>query len=225
MFGAPKILFEDTDLIVIDKPSGLISQASPDPKRIHVVKWLEQHLGQKYFLQHRLDRDTSGVMLLTKTSRVNESITDQFREHKIQKTYLALAKKSSKEAWTTTTIKNHLAPVRNDRKQLNRMVVVRSGGWYAETDLELKEEFGEFGLIEAKPKTGRTHQIRVHLANANRPILGDLTYGGKSSFAKRVMLHAHRLTFIHPVTEKPMTVEASLPEDFLKLTGSSKQDP
>lgn len=228
-FSSPEILFEDSDLIVINKPAGMLSQASPDPKRPHVVRWLEQHLKQSFFLQHRLDRDTTGVMLLTKTARVNKSITDQFRDHQVQKTYLALAKPNSTETWKQITIKNHLAPVRNAKKQLSRMVVVRSGGWSAETDFEVRDEFSSFGLIEARPKTGRTHQIRVHLAHARRPILGDLMYGGKSALATRVMLHASQLSFVHPISQQPMTVEAPLPDDFIKLiasvTDSSKPHP
>ncbi len=217
-FPAPVLLYEDDDLIVVDKPPGLISQASPDRKREHVVSWLDRHLKKKYFLQHRLDRDTSGVMLLTKTTRVNKAITDQFRDHTIQKTYRALAKKApSGEPWTTMTVKNHLAPVRNDRKQLSRMVVVRSGGWLAETDFEVTEEFAEFGLVIARPRTGRTHQIRVHLASLKRPILGDFMYGGKSSLAARVMLHASQLTFEHPISKQLIAVEAPLPNDFKKL--------
>lgn len=210
----PEILFEDEDLIAVNKPAGLISQATPD--REHVQGWILRTHRVKTFLHHRLDRNTSGVILLTKTARWNTEITNLFREHQVQKTYWALTK-PGKEKWDQISVRNYLAPVRNDKKQLSRMVVVRSGGWLAVTEFKKLAAANDFDWVEANPETGRTHQIRVHLASLKQPILGDFLYGGKSPLAQRTLLHARALDFIHPGTGERVKIEAPAPQDFATL--------
>lgn len=221
-FPPPDILFEDEDLLLVNKPAGLLSQASLDRRRPHLVTWIEEHLGKKTFLHHRLDRDTSGVVLVTKTSRLNKEVTDLFREHRVKKTYWALTK-PAREAWTTQVVNNHMAPVREGKK-LSRMVIVRSGGWKAVTAFHRRAFSSELEWVEAHPETGRTHQIRVHIAHLKQPILGDFLYGGKSSLATRVMLHAWKLEFDHPGTREKMSIEASVPQDFATLLKRIKTD-
>ena len=212
------ILFEDEDLIAVLKPAGLASQSTPDPKRPHVISVLQQQYPHPYFLHHRLDRDTSGVLLLGKTKRVNAGLTEIFREHQIKKTYWALSLNRTPDnprlLARNFTISDHLAPVRGAGKKLMRMVKVKTGGWQAETHFSLLESFGTFHLIEAKPVTGRTHQIRVHLAGEKLPIAGDFLYGGKSSAVPRILLHAKTLQFVHPLSQKDLILEAPLPKDF-----------
>jgi len=213
-FSAPEVLFEDDDLLVINKPAGLLSQQSLDPRRPHVTAWIRQHLKLAVALHHRLDKDTSGVLILGKSKRVNAGLTDLFRDHKVKKTYWALAKIKTDDARETFSVTNHVAPVRDAKKKLIRMVEVKSGGWKAETDFRLLKRTETFDWIEARPHTGRTHQIRIHLAGLKRPIWGDFLYGGKTDQFPRLMLHARAIEFLHPITGTLHRIEAPSPPDF-----------
>lgn len=219
-FAAPQVLFEDDDLLAVMKPAGLLSQQSSDKKNPHVLSWVEQHLGLKTALHHRLDKDTSGVMILGKSKRINAGLTDLFREHKLQKTYWALSKPiaDSNPAKATAaqefSVNNRVAPVRDAKKRMLRMVTVKSGGWSAETHFKVRAQTPEFDWIEASPVTGRTHQIRIHLAGVKRPIWGDSLYGGKTTQFPRLMLHARSLRLVHPITQKELLIEAPVPADF-----------
>jgi RluA family pseudouridine synthase len=220
-----EILFEDDFLIVVNKPAGIPSQGTLDPKRLHVISYLQKQMSHKiFFLHHRLDKDTSGVLLLSKSERANKRLTEIFSKHEIQKTYVALAKPKKDFDKNEWQVKNHLAPVKNSNRQLMRMVTVKKGGWYAETNFVLLKKNEDFFYIEAKPVTGRTHQIRVHLAEERTPILGDFLYGGKSSLVPRLMLHASILQFPHPITNEMMTVKADLPADFRKILSKLEPD-
>lgn len=219
-----QVLYEDNDIIAINKSAGLLSQGTPDPNRPHVVSVLKKQFmnsGQKevdLYLHHRLDKDTSGVLLLGKSQRANAPLTEIFRQHQIQKTYLALSLRKNIsinfDQQQEFKVENHLAPVRGTNKQLMRMVPVNKGGWRAETHFRCLEIFSNFYLMEAKPITGRTHQIRVHLAGEKLPIAGDNLYGGKSTAVPRLLLHAKTLSLNHPITGEALVIEASLPKDF-----------
>lgn len=208
------VLFEDEDIVVVGKPAGTLSQGTRDPQRPHLISELSKQLGLKtLFLHHRLDKDTSGVILLGKTSRVNANLTDQFRDHTVQKTYLALVKPGPAFSGSEFTVKLHMAPVKGPRG-VERMVVVKSGGWHSETHFKKLWEGEQSALIQCSPVTGRTHQLRVHLAHLKRPILGDRVYGGKSTLVPRLILHAWALEFSHPVTQVAQKVVCPLPLDF-----------
>lgn len=213
-FEAPEVIYRDEDLLVVNKPAGLLSQQSLDKRRPHVVTWVEQHLGVKAALHHRLDKDTSGVLVLGLSKRVNAKLTDLFRDHEMKKTYWALAKPRTEDTREEFSVLNHVAPVRDAKKKLLRMVEVRSGGWKAETDFRVLAHADGFDWIEAKPKTGRTHQIRVHLAGIKRPIWGDFLYGGKNPGYPRLMLHARVLEFPHPFLGETLQLVAPAPADF-----------
>lgn len=210
------VLFEDEFILAVDKPPGLPTQAGHDPRRPNLYSLLQEMRAEKLFLHHRLDKDTSGVLILGRHPRANKGLTDLFREHQLQKTYWAMTKPGADDQ-DKIHVEDHLAPVRGTNKQLMRMVKVKSGGWKAETDLRRLEKLAKAELWEALPKTGRTHQIRVHLAGTGRPILGDFLYGGKSAEVPRLLLHAKSLAFRHPVTNEEMLVEAPLPKDFVSL--------
>ena len=214
-FGKPQILFEDEDLLAIAKPAGMLSQQSLDKKRLHVTSWVQKELGLHTYLHHRLDKDTSGVLLLGKSKRVNAGLTEIFREHQLTKVYVALTKPQGPSGQFEMI--NHIAPVRGEGKKLLRMVAVKSGGWKAETHFRTLAENEKFHAVEATPITGRTHQIRVHLAGLKKPIWGDFLYGGKSTAFPRLMLHAKRLSLIHPITKESLLIEAPLPKDFLSF--------
>ncbi len=225
------ILFEDDYLILVDKPAMVLSQ--PSIRANNNAKWpikelIEQQrpdLNGKLFLHHRLDYETSGVFLMSKSTSANKSLTEMFTQHSFHKVYRCLtnphALKPGKkvvceikndQCWK---INNYMAPAHGTKQK--RMISVKSGKWPAETDFTILSSNDKFHYIEAVPKTGRTHQIRQHLQESHRSILGDIIYGGKSDEAPRLMLHAFRLNFTHPQTKEKLNIEAPLPPDFQEL--------
>jgi 23S rRNA-/tRNA-specific pseudouridylate synthase len=248
------ILYEDEDLIAVNKPPGFPSQATRDPNRPHLEKALREFMIARdsvrdvYLGMHqRLDRDTSGVIVFTKTKRANAGLAEQVASHRIQKIYWAIAAVKNpvghdqiphheslpKTNWNSSpgsstdcslgaawTIKNHLAPApKKSSREQTRQMSVRSGGDFAETTFRILALDKDASLIESRPRTGRMHQIRVHLAEDGRPILGDALYAPKSIVcrAPRVMLHARALELEHPVTRASLAIEAPLPRDFTTL--------
>jgi len=224
---ASRILHEDDWLIVVDKPAGLPTQPTIDASRPSVFSELKAFLearpgGCPYLgLQHRLDRDTSGVLLFTKDPKINAAAGALFSEKTAQKTYLALCVASAPipDTWE---VKNYLGIVGKQGKA-SQFGAVRSGGDPAQTSFRVLERFTGAALIEALPRTGRTHQIRVHLAGSGLPILGDTLYGGPVSLklpsgtrlnAPHFFLHASSLAFRHPQTQEELKISASLPADF-----------
>ncbi|WP_413287601.1 RluA family pseudouridine synthase [Bdellovibrio sp. HCB337] len=219
-----KILFEDDILIVIDKPAGLPTQATLDKTRPHVYGILQtqlqaEHPGSYLALHHRLDKDTSGVLLFCKDKSYNQKISDMFKQHQFEKIYLALTEPGkAKKSWQ---VKNYLTEKPAPRSRRMSLHSVRSGGNLAITDFQLLETHKKGFLIEARPRTGRMHQIRVHLAEAGLPILGDDLYNTPQGAAKapRMMLHAYRLVFPHPRTHESITVTSEPPKDFQNTLG------
>lgn len=220
-----KILFEDDFFLVSEKPAGLPSQPTVDKRRPDFFSLLKTQLkaerGDDFYLalHHRLDRDTSGVMIFAKTKEANEPLAALFKNHKIQKTYLCLTKKQKcKDAWE---VKNFLAETRDPVLKKMKMHPVRSGGSKAHTLFKKIKTLKRGLLIEAQPLTGRMHQIRVHLAEAGLGIFGDDIYPApQNPKAPRLMLHAFRLEFIHPWTLKEITIECPMPEDMLQFQHS-----
>jgi len=216
---AQDILFEDEYVIAVSKPPGLPTQPTLDEARDNLFAAVKKYIAtrdrvaQPYLaLHHRLDRDTSGVLILVKDVRANVGVADAFSKHFAQKTYLAIAQGSLRSnQWT---VQNHLGRDKSVSSKSSRFTAVQSGGDFAQTEFKVLQELGACALIQAMPKTGRTHQIRVHLSEGGLPILGDATYGGNKSLAPRLMLHAAKLTLPHPVTGKPLTIECPLPKDF-----------
>ena len=224
-----RILFEDEWLIIIDKPSGLPTQPTLDPLRPNLYGLMKSLLDGRekredsyVGLHHRLDRDTSGLVLFTKQESANKGVADLFSEHRIQKTYHCVSWRSpdapSLIGEQSFRVENHLgkAGERNGKKLWG---AVTSGGSAAITDFRVIEEFRDALWVEARPMTGRTHQIRVHLSEAGLPILGDeLYFPEKISLihqAPRLMLHAGRLEFTHPLTGVAVAVESPLPSEFM----------
>jgi RluA family pseudouridine synthase len=216
-------------LIVIDKPAGLPTQPTLDASRPSAFSELKAFLqsrdgAEPYLgLQHRLDRDTSGVLLFTKDPKANAGVGALFSEKTAQKTYQALSVSGPgmPDAWE---LKNYLGIVGKVGKA-SKYGSVRSGGDPAQTAFRVLERFAGAALVEAQPRTGRTHQIRVHLAASGAPILGDELYGGPLSLrlssgaplrAPRILLHASSLSFRHPMTSADLTISCPLPEDFVR---------
>lgn len=231
-----KVLFEDEWIILVNKDPGIPTQPTIDPNRPNLFDLTKKYLSKKrtgsepYLgLHHRLDRDTSGVVLFTKSESANKGVAELFAQHRIQKTYQCLVWRSPTAAILESrdqfTVKNFLGRI-SAKNETARFGSVTSNGDPAHTDFRVMEVFRQCYWLEASPRTGRTHQIRVHSSEAHLPILGDPLYFPKNVFAMvqapRLMLHAQRLEFDHPVTGVPMKIEAPLPDDFLKVLSTLK---
>jgi RluA family pseudouridine synthase len=243
---AERILFEDEFVIVVDKPPGLPTQPTLDEARDNLFASIKKFLSKRdgviepyLALHHRLDRDTSGVILFAKAKGANAGVAKMFAEHLAQKTYQAISSvapgRKLRPEWIT---KNFLGKVPN-RGKAAKYGAVRSGGDPAETRFRLLEQWGGTAWIEARPITGRTHQIRVHLSEAGLPILADSLYGAPAARssqrhstegpqpgdgpAPRLMLHAARLAFPHPVTGAETVIEAPLPDDFKRCIDACRK--
>ena len=168
------------------------------------------HASVRPGIVHRLDKGTTGVILVAKDSKTQEMLSHLFKERSVKKTYRAIVEgNTKKEQWTVEgNIGRH--PV--ERK---KMAVLKTGGRTAETSFKVLKMLRGFTYLEAYPKTGRTHQIRVHLAHGGYPIVGDETYGKKAkALMPRPLLHAYRIEFIHPVKNIPVKIEAPVPVDM-----------
>lgn len=214
------ILFEDDDLIAIDKPAGLPSQATLDANRHNLHRAVEMYLKSKGHdgyagLHQRLDRETSGIILLTKSRRANKGLAEQISGHKITKVYNAITAAPKSAPEKTWSVKNHL---HKRAGKPARMEVTVAGGDLAETDFRVLDSSPKAWWIEARPRTGRMHQIRVHLADSGLPILGDTLYAAPALArrAPRCLLHARELHFVHPVTNEEIKLEAPVPADFVE---------
>ena len=160
---------------------------------------------------HRLDKDTSGVIVVAKHDEAHTTLSDMFKEKTLEKTYICITKGIFKEKkGRVETL------IGRDPKDRKKMAVVNENGKNAISNYEVIDESNNFSLIKVRIETGRTHQIRVHMKYLNHPILGDSTYGSPTKDIDRQMLHAYMLKFTHPITKKEMTVIADIPEDFKK---------
>jgi RluA family pseudouridine synthase len=223
VIGPRHVLYEDDDLIAVDKPPGMAAQATVGDAVHDLFAQLRRFLaardgGVPYLaLHHRLDRGTSGVMLFAKRRRANRGLAEALAGQRVRKVYHALSAAVSPEPPSVSwTVKNFLSPLR-EAGDGRRVVAVASGGRLAETELRPLQWFPGAVWVEAVPKTGRTHQIRVHLADSGLPVLGDARYGPGAAPripAPRLMLHALSLTLEHPVTGEALCLESPLPEDF-----------
>ncbi len=231
-----QVLFEDEWIILMNKPAGIPTQPTIDPNRPNLFdltrEWLAKREGKKEVylgLHHRLDRDTSGIVLFTKKEMANKGVADLFSEHRIQKTYQCLVWQGNESkkrlAGDTFEVRNFLGRV-SPKNETAKFGSVTSNGDPAHTFFRVLEVFRQGYWLEASPRTGRTHQIRVHTSELGLPILGDPLYFPKNVFSMisvpRLMLHAHRLEFNHPVTSAAIKVEAALPEDIWKILGTLK---
>jgi 23S rRNA pseudouridine1911/1915/1917 synthase len=213
-----RLLYVDEQLCAVDKPAGVLAQATRATERGALPELCATLLGAPVHVVHRLDRETSGVTLLGRTSGAAAALGEAFRRGDVHKTYLALCARPPHPP--EGVVDAPLGPVPG-RPGLHR---VAPGGDPAVTryrTLAVADPPGEVALVEARPETGRTHQIRVHLAHVGAPILGDPRYGGPRRHGDRevprVMLHAARLELPHPLTGAPLAVAAPLPPDFEAL--------
>lgn len=218
-FALP-VLYEDEDLLVLNKPPGLLSHPAPGVYTGTVVNAL---LG-RYFpppegemppervrpgIVHRLDKDTSGVLVVAKGPGALEALSRAFRDRMVMKRYLALTEGHPREGTL-------IAPIGRHPVERHKMHVGGVAPRYAETEFQILGRAGAYALVEARPHTGRTHQIRVHLKYLRAPVLGDELYGRKSSYIPRQALHAYELRLPHPRTGRVLEFLAPVPRDMVE---------
>lgn len=228
-----KIIFEDTDLLVLDKPSGITVNRSETTKGDTIQDWLENNSKIKYSddnsekglefknrggIVHRIDKETSGILIVAKTKSAFEELQRQFKERIVKKSYIALShgKVAPEEGVINIPVgrlpwnRKRFGVLAGGREALTRYRVIKS--------LEIQGE--QMSLLEVYPETGRTHQIRVHLKYINHPIFGDEFYAGRKTgrndrkILPRLFLHARKISFMHPTTQKIISLESPLPKEL-----------
>ena len=245
------VIYEDGDLIVIDKPAGMVVHPAPGSPTGTLVNALLAHCGdtlsgiggeRRPGIVHRIDKDTTGLLVVAKSDRAHHGLAAQFEDHSVNRRYLAVVhgaplpsdprirglKGVSFEAGGILKIATHLARHKTDRQ---RQAVVWDQGRHAITRARTIEDFGGAALVECWLETGRTHQIRVHMAYVGHGLVGDQTYGGKKRLAPKLFgaaadmgndfprqaLHAATLGFVHPVTGAVLEFSSPLPQDLQGL--------
>ena len=220
------IVFEDKDIAIINKQAGLVVHPAQGHYSGTLVNAILYHIKDlsgingeiRPGIVHRLDKDTSGLIIIAKNDKAHLELTNMFQNKEIKKTYLAIVKgKLNKKKGRIVT---QIGRDRNDRK---KMAVLDSltQGKNAITNFRVIDQNERFSLVKVDIETGRTHQIRVHMKYMGCPILGDAVYGRVDS-EKRQMLHAYKLEFLHPITKEKMEIIAELPDDFKKALIKNK---
>ena len=213
-----KLVYEDNDIIVVDKGYGVLSTAAGKPSDdtvYNIVKKYARGFSDKanVYVVHRLDRDTSGLMLLTRTKQARDKLISNWNNMVIDRKYIAIVegKMEQKEG----TVKSFLAEnpdtfemYSTDDKKLGRLAVTR---------YRVVEQGSRFAMVELEIKTGRKNQIRVHMHDLGNPVSGDRKYGGHPSPINRIALHATTLAIVHPITGKAVTFTSPVPDNFLKM--------
>ena len=218
------LVYSDSEILVINKPAGLLSlQDGYDKTLPHMITVLEPEFG-RLLMVHRLDRETSGLVVVARTVGAHRQLNIQFQKREVSKIYHALVQGSP--PWDRISI-NY--PLRRDGDRQHRTVIDMQRGKKASTEFFVLERFKEFSLIEARPKTGYTHQIRAHIARIGFPVVSDRLYNktGKNSSSQsemdsdtyqniidRLALHASSISFIHPSSGQKVSFSAPYPEDF-----------
>lgn len=224
------IVYEDKYLIVINKSSDMVVHPAPGNYNGTLVNAILYHIKDLSSINgvirpgivHRLDKDTSGLIVIAKNDDAHVKLVDMFKDKTIKKTYLAIVKGSvSKDEGRIETI---IGRNPNDRK---KMAVVEKNGKIAISNYKVLDRGFKHTLVQVDIETGRTHQIRVHMKHIGYPIEGDMVYGKGNDYAKRQMLHAYRLVFTHPITGEHLDLIGELPTDFkdsLKKLGLDKNE-
>lgn len=214
------IVYEDADIVVVNKPRGMVVHPAAGNWDGTLVNALMYHCGDSLSgingehrpgIVHRIDKDTSGLLVVAKTDAAHQALTEQMSVHSIHRVYHAVVYGNLKE--DTGFVE---APIGRDPKDRKKMAVTQQNSKYAYTGWQVLERFGNFTYIACKLKTGRTHQIRVHMASIGHPLAGDAVYGPKNCIRSLngQCLHAKELGFVHPATGEWMQFDSSLPDWF-----------
>lgn len=221
------IVYEDKDMVIINKDPGVIVHPAQGYYTGTLVNAVLYHIKDLSTINgvirpgivHRLDKDTSGLIVIAKNDIAHVKLTDMFKEKTIEKRYVCICKGNFKN--TGGRIETLIGRDSKDRK---KMAVVTENGKIAITNYEVIDSVQGFSLVDVGIETGRTHQIRVHMKSLNHPILGDEVYGSSSDLIKRQMLHSYYLKFNHPITGEEMVVLGELKEDFKDVAKRLKLD-
>jgi len=212
-----EVLYEDSDVIAINKPAGMVVHAGAGRHSGTLTNALVHRFGklstvggvERPGIVHRLDRLTSGVILVARTDAAHRHLAAQFSGRKIEKMYLALVHGRVKADHGTIT-----KPIARDPIHRTRMTVKSGAGRSAITEYKVLKRWGKYSYLEVKIGTGRTHQIRVHLASIGHPVAGDKLYGAPAGILDRFLLHAWRLKFRSPTSEESISITAPIAPDF-----------
>ena len=224
-----EIVYEDNDIIVVNKPKGLVvhpAVGNPDGTLVNAImnicKDSLSGIGGKVRpgIVHRLDKDTTGLLIVAKNDKAHINLSEQIKNREVKKIYIALVRGNIPENEATINM-----PIGRSTKDRKKMAVVKNGK-EAVTHFKVIDRFKNYTLLEIKIDTGRTHQIRVHMAEIGYPVVGDMVYSnGKNEFGvEGQMLHAKSLDFKHPITGKNMHLEAELPKYFKDIIDKLKQE-
>lgn len=223
------IIYEDEYLLVVNKPSGMVVHPAPGNYRNTLVNALMYHCNNlskvngtiRPGIVHRIDADTSGLLLVAKTDEVHNDLAKQITEKSVLRKYLALVQGQILE--TTATID---APIGRDKNERKKMAITDINSKNAITHIKVLERYKKATLIECTLETGRTHQIRVHLNYINHPVVNDPVYGYKKldDLAFGQMLHAKTIGFIHPITKKYLEFNAEPPKRFIEILNLYKKE-
>jgi 23S rRNA pseudouridine1911/1915/1917 synthase len=222
-----EIIYEDEDIIVVNKPKGLVvhpAVGNPDGTLVNAIMAICKDslsgIGGEIRpgIVHRLDKDTSGILIIAKNDVAHINLSNQIKNHEVEKTYIALVRGIVKE--NEATINMPIGRSTKDRKKM----AVNKNGKNAITHFKVLKRYDKYTLVEIKIETGRTHQIRVHLSHIGYPVVGDYTYSnGKNDFnVEGQMLHSKKIKFRHPKSNELMELEANLPEYFQDILEKMK---
>ncbi len=223
-----EIIYEDRDIIVVNKPKGMVvhpANGNPDGTLVNAIMAICKDslsgIGGEIRpgIVHRLDKDTSGILIVAKNDKAHINLSQQIKEHKVKKTYIALVKGIVKENNATINM-----PIGRSEKDRKKMAVTKKGK-EAITHFKVLKRYDKYTLLEINIETGRTHQIRVHLSQIGYPIVGDEVYSkGKNEWnIKGQCLHAKSLDFKHPITNEDMHLEAKIPQYFEEILEELKE--
>ena len=222
-----EIIYEDSDIIVVNKPKGMVvhpANGNPDGTLVNAIMAICKDslsgIGGEIRpgIVHRIDKDTSGLLIVAKNDNAHVKMSEQIKNHEVKKTYIALVRGVFKK--NEATIDMPIGRSTSDRKKM----AVNKNGKNAITHIKVLKRFDKYTLLQVNIETGRTHQIRVHLSHIGYPIVGDYTYSnGKNEFdVIGQCLHAQKLEFKHPITQKDMCLEAELPQYFKDILDKLK---
>lgn len=223
------IVYEDEDLLIVNKPAGMVVHPAPGNSSGTLVNALMHHCGDNLSsingvirpgIVHRIDKNTSGLLMVAKNDKAHNSLSQQLAEHSITRKYRAIVYNNIREDEGTVN-----EPIGRDPRNRLRNAVTDINSRHAVTHYRVIERFGQFTYIEAVLETGRTHQIRVHMSHIRHPLLGDELYGPVKNKlgASRQMLHAGVLGFVHPSSGEYMEFESPLPDDFRKVLNKLRE--
>ncbi len=216
------IVYEDEDVLIVNKEAGMVVHPAPGNPDNTLVNAVMKHCEGKLSginsvirpgIVHRIDKDTSGLLVIAKNDEAHLNLSEQFKVHSITREYTAIVNGHFKENSGTVD-----APIGRHGVNRKKMAVTDKNSKDAVTHFEVLEEYPKYSLIKCKLETGRTHQIRVHMAFIGHPLLGDSVYGDKNKMGiEGQMLHAGKLGFVHPRTGEYVEFESQLPEDYKKV--------